>query len=212
MKLNNINNFTFEVGRNILKGENLLENYEFSKNLTIKSIEDEKEKVNFDAPINFSDVKKLFDLEINTDIFNPKYVGEKFALGIKDDKFIELIKSAKNTFDEFSKHVSNMKSQIIDYSIILPDNISTENVIIKSSIEKIEDMIIDSAKEVPVMRLITELNDYKEKLGGVINISEKTIDILNGNGLFDKSILDFPEELTDILKEKKKRLLKNQKL
>lgn len=211
MKLNKVAGFVFKTGRNILNGFESLN--DISKNMTIKSIEGDEGQIDFTTPLSISDVKKLFELEIDTKYFNPVYLQEKLGLEIKDENFIGAIKTSKESFQKFTQLLEDIKSQVIDNTIVLPENIDSDNMVVKLAVDQIQDMIEKKAEKLPVVGLVSSLNEYKEQLENTIEISQKTVDILKGNSLFDKNILDVKDEVRDsVIRKKEELILKSQHL
>lgn len=211
MKLKKTTPFVFKTGRNILDGFESLN--DFSNKLSIKSIEGKNEKLDFKSPLSIADVKKLFDLEIDTDYFNPVYLQEKLGLEIRDDNFLESLKSSKEAFKSFNQIIEDMKTQIVENTIILPEEAILDDVVIGLAMTKIQDMIKKSNEKMPVSSLVVSLNEYRERLEATIELSQKTVDILKGNSLFDKGILDVKEEIREmVIKKKEELILQSQQL
>lgn len=209
MKLNNIDDFSFNTGRNIIEGKDILD--DFNKNLLVKSLENKEEDFAFDKPLKVRDLVKLFDLNIDTKLLNPTYIKDKLALTIRDSEFMPLIKGTGELFSSFTDEIMKMGTQLVGDSIVIPEAYK-DNLVLKMSIEKIQDMIKDVAcNNVPGLKFISEINDYKEKLTKTIELSEKAIAIMNNETLLDKNIFDLPQEAQKVFIEKRNKIIESSK-
>lgn len=211
MKFKKEEGLVFKTGRNILNGFNSLN--DISNSITIKSIEGENERVDFATPLSISDVKKLFTLEIDTEILNPVYFKDKLGLEIKNQNFTELLTQSKEALESFNAILENMQSELIENTVILPENINGDNEVIKLAVGQLQEMISKKAEDVPVVGLISSLGDYKEKIEATIESSQKAINILKGDSLFEENILKVDEKMKSAIIQKKEELiLKSQAL
>lgn len=208
MKLTNLASMTIKGGRNIINSslfETLKDEFE------VKGIENDKEEFTFDTPIKFGDLKKLFDLELNLSAFNPLYFKDKLALAIKDKGFLETLRKTKESLSGFEDMIKKTKSELVEDLIVLPESLDKENLMVKLALNKIEDMIEDKLEKVTAFKVLNKLNDYREKLATTLEASEKAIEIMNNETLFDKDILDVPKGMEEKFIEKKTEIIERSK-
>ncbi len=197
----------FNTGRDFLSAAEV-----YNNDTKIKSVEDEKERFSFELPMSFGDIKKLFDLEIDTDMFNPLKKDNNLALGIKDEKVLSLLKGAKDTFSSLEEKIEQMKSKIVEDMIVLPDELNTDNIVIKKCFDEIKDLIKDKASEkISVVKFVDRMNDFKENLNTALETSEKVVQFLSKENLFDKDLLNVPKELEAEVIKKKEQLIEKTK-
>lgn len=208
MKFEKLTDCLFNTGRNILEGKDLLN--DFNKNLMVKSVEDKKEEFKFDMPLMIKDVLTLFDLKIDTKFLSPTYIEDKLALNIKDSDFMPLMKGTKELLDSFTKEIDEMKTKIVGDSILIPE-FAKDNILIKKAIEKIQDMIMNISSHAPGVKFIQGLNEYKEKLIETVAVSQKALDILNGDTLLDKNIFNLPQDTQKYFIDKRSEIIETSK-
>lgn len=208
MKLKDLASVTIKGGRNIIGSEffqTLKDEFE------VKSIEDDKEKYIFDEPIKFGDLKKLFNLELDLTKFNPLYFKDKLALAIKDKNFLDMLKKTKETLNSFQDLIKKAKSEFIDDLIVLPEGIDKDNIAVKIALDRIEDMIENKLEKISIFKILNKIDDYKDKLEMTLEASEKALEIMNNDTLFNKDILEVPQALERKFIERKTEMVEKTK-
>ena len=208
MKLKDLASVTIKGGRNII-GSELFQT--LKDEFEVKSIEDDKEKYIFDEPIKFGDLKKLFNLELDLTKFNPLYFKDKLALAIKDKNFLDMLKKTKETLNSFQDLIKKAKSEFIDDLIVLPEGIDKDNIAVKIALDRIEDMIENKLEKISIFKILNKIDDYKDKLEMTLEASEKALEIMNNDTLFNKDILEVPQALERKFIERKTEMVEKTK-
>ena len=191
MKFENGKKYEFHTGRNILTTEQFYECLN-KHDIKIKRVDNENEEFIFDEPLNIKDVKKLFDLAIDTDCLNPIYIDEKLVLEIKNKNFVNLLTETKSLYNDFSNKLETIKFKLIENSHLqLPETMEIENDLLRDTVNTIQKTIIEKQNLNTISESVDLFSDYKNKLSQIKDMSSKMIDIVNGDSLFsDKDLFD----------------------